>query len=209
MTHSEPPFDPAEWAALYVAGALTPEESALFEAHVAAGDARCRAELDALGPVMEGLAAGIPRVVPSPSVRQQLLQRIAAETSQDPIGESPTAVEPAGASAAGRHGLSIAFARDARWEETGIPGITRRVLFVDHERQQSTALVRCVAGAVFPAHRHAGPEQTLLLEGDIQIGELELVPGDFQQGGAGSRHVRQSTRGGCLLLVVAPLENAR
>ncbi len=105
-----------------------------------------------------------------------------------------------------RAGLAFLFARGANWEPSGCSGIMQRILNVDLERRQYTAMLRCGRGAVLPPHRHSGSEQTLVIEGDLQVGQIELGPGDFQRASPGSKHHRQSTRGGCLLLVVAPLE---
>src|SRR5262249_33730667 len=49
------PIDPAEWAALYAAGALPPAEAAALEARLAAGDDDCAAELRRLDPVLAAL----------------------------------------------------------------------------------------------------------------------------------------------------------
>jgi anti-sigma factor ChrR (cupin superfamily) len=205
MTQENEPFDPADWAALYAAGALSPEECVRFEARLAEGDPQCCAELRRLNPVIGSLADGIPLVSPDPDVRRRLMVQVSG-SGQNALDEDAASAVPVPATTLFRRGVSIHFAREASWEPTGVAGITRRILDVDYERRQYTALIRCGPGAVIPPHRHSGVEQTLVVEGDIQIGEIELGPGDYQLADPGSKHPRQYTRGGCLVLVIAPID---
>ena len=74
-----------ELSALYATGALPELERARFEAHLAEGCAVCEAELAALRPVIDALAAGVQPVSPSASLRERVLARAQAE------GESASA----------------------------------------------------------------------------------------------------------------------
>jgi anti-sigma factor ChrR (cupin superfamily) len=91
----------------------------------------------------------------------------------------------------------------ADWENTSIAGVVTRRLFSDAANDRVTMLVRMAPGTAYPAHRHGGPEDCYVLEGDLRVGDLHMRKGDFQRAELGSEHVIQSTDGGCLLLLVS------
>jgi anti-sigma factor ChrR (cupin superfamily) len=193
--------DHGEWAALYAAGALPADEEARYEAHVAAGCARCQAELRDLDAVIRALAEGIAPAVPQPATRQAVLQRLASPAAPSPLREhlqpAPAPVSP--------DVLTIQRAASAEWQPSAVAGVSIRVLHVDADNNQFTALVRMAPGASYPAHVHRGPEQCLVLEGDLHVGEEIMGPGDYQLASSGSRHGVQHTRDGCLLFIVSSL----
>ncbi|HZT29847.1 MAG TPA: hypothetical protein VFA33_08190 [Bryobacteraceae bacterium] len=51
--------------------------------------------------------------------------------------------------------------------------------------------------------RRRAVEQCLALEGDIQLDDVVLSPGDYSRNDAFSDHGRIHTRGGCLLLIIS------
>lgn len=84
------------------------------------------------------------------------------------------------------------------WEQLA-PGIERKVLW---ERGGATScLIRAVPGATFPRHGHAMDEETMMLEGSLQIGDVLLRAGDFHVGRSGVEHAPLSTADGCLCLL--------
>lgn len=129
-------------------------------------------------------------------------------------GESPSAAEgdPAAAdleqalqpwkiwSANSGSAIQRQVAKDG-WSRTGIPGLEVRELSTDLELECVTMIVRMAPGARYPAHQHGGPEECLVLEGDLQIGPESMGAGDFQRMATGSKHVEQWTEGGCLLFL--------
>ena len=60
-------------------------------------------------------------------------------------------------------------------------------------------------GSSYPCHVHNGPEQCLVLEGDLLVEDDLLGPGDYQWAEVGSRHGIQSTKQGCLLLITSSM----
>ena len=68
--------DRREHTALFVLGALTPEERAEFEAHLV-GCSECAAEVRSLGAVPAMLAQAVPQVEPSPALRDRVLRSVA------------------------------------------------------------------------------------------------------------------------------------
>lgn len=182
-----------EQAALYYAGALTPDEATQFERLLRTADETfrkyCR-ELEALSVRLVGSAATVP---PSADSRAKLLQRAAMSSQRS---DSPEL---------GQHGIFIRRHSDLDWQQHRMPGVQVRYLYIDHERNTQTILMRCAPGVRFPQHQHRAAEESLVLEGDLRIGDVILGPGDYQRCAPGSLHPDQSTQTGCVLLVTAPL----
>lgn len=188
------------WCELYAAGALSPDEHCRFEAHLAQGCEHCSAELRDLAPVIEKLFMSAPQS-PVPSlVRERLMQRIEkSEPTLNPqIWRNWTADE------SGTE-LFTLRADQGGWEDTGVEGVFIRRLFVDKTRNEMTAMIRMEPGASYPRHIHDGPEQCLVLKGDLHVGDLVMHEGDYQRASAGSPHVEQRTEFGCLLLITSSL----
>jgi anti-sigma factor ChrR (cupin superfamily) len=207
MNRDHPAGEPAELAALYAAGALPAEAADAFEAHLRSGCETCRAEVEKLGPVAAALAAAVKPSPPPAAVRAALLQRIAAgddpPAAASPLRRAVTAAsDPLAAEAP-----VLRPASEAAWEDAPVPGVTIRTLFVDQANDRFTALVRIAPGASYPEHIHSGPEECLVLEGDLYAGATVLQAGDYLRMPAGSRHGRQSTRQGCLLLITSALSD--
>lgn len=205
---SDVPDPRHEQAALYYAGALSPEEAAEYEAMLERAEAALLAESQSLERVVAELVDSIPPEVPPPSIRQELLQRVAAistvEDSKPRKASIPERVKSDNPRLE-QLGIFIRHNNEADWQDHRIPGVRFRHLYVDHERQTQTMLMRLAPGAKFPSHPHRGPEECLVLEGDLRIDDEILLPGDFQRGEPGSRHMTQWTELGCLVLITAPL----
>lgn len=99
-------------------------------------------------------------------------------------------------------GLAIVRAGEGEWVDSS-PGVRFKQLAVDEERRYVTMLVRMDPGTSYPCHRHGGAEECYVIEGDLSVAGEELGPGDYQLAPAGSDHEVQSTKGGCLLLIVS------
>jgi hypothetical protein len=85
------------------------------------------------------------------------------------------------------------------WTEMS-PGVTYTVLFEDPVAKRRSILVRALPGSNYGAHVHAeGYEECLVLEGDLIMGDLKLLPGDFHVAAKGSTHPAAATRSGCVL----------
>jgi predicted ChrR family anti-sigma factor len=201
MNNDHPLGSPAELAALYLAGSLTLDEQERFEAHVASGCAACRAELAAFEGVAAALAAAVEPVTPDPKVRAALLARL--EREREPSASTSPSPEAKRGETEGE--ILVQRASEGVWRKCPVPGVSMRVLFVDRESGRFTALVRMEAGASFPSHAHAGPEESVVLEGDLRGADGVLGPGDYWRAPAGSRHGVQTSEQGCLLLTTASL----
>lgn len=74
------------------------------------------------------------------------------------------------------------------WDESGIPGITAKVLAVDRARGLVTMLLRGEPGAKYPSHHHSAPEECYVVSGRIAVGNLVLNAGDFHHADPDSDH---------------------
>ena len=177
---------PDELEALVLAdavGALDPDERVRLQARLDALTPPQRSEVASLYDAVTPVALAVPRREPPAHVREQLL------------------------AAARRPGRYTAWADDATWIETGLPGIRSRVLAVDTARSLVTLLIRAEPGAVYPPHVHHGPEDCLVIRGSVVIDGQVLRPGDFHHADEDSEHGEITTTGGAEVLIVGAIED--
>jgi quercetin dioxygenase-like cupin family protein len=84
-----------------------------------------------------------------------------------------------------RAALQIVLPEQHRWRPT-FPGV--EVLPLWGNPAVTSMLVRFAAGAGVPDHHHAVPEDCLMLEGEMFLGDILLRPGDYQLAPAGGSH---------------------
>lgn len=99
------------------------------------------------------------------------------------------------------------WAVDAEWVDTGMPGIRARVLAIDEANSRVTLVVRAEPGAVYPAHRHYGPEDCFMISGSVILDGRVLRAGDFHHADAGSEHAEITTTDGAEVLIVGAVED--
>ncbi len=87
------------------------------------------------------------------------------------------------------------------------PKIEKKILFVDHQRNMETYLLRAEAGAEMPGHYHEQNEYCIVLEGDVSFDDIALSAGDFHFAPQGSWHGAASTRGGALVYLEGAIQN--
>ena len=83
--------------------------------------------------------------------------------------------------------MLVRKAADREWAATDYPGIDRS-LFRNNESGGRTSVVRLRQGARFPRHAHHGTEEVVILSGVVQIGGVELAPGDYMFTQPGEEH---------------------
>ncbi len=128
------------------------------------------------------LEAIIP-VAPPAGLRARILQH-----------PSATAAEP------------LTLRDDEGWQPL-LPGIEVKQLLVDRQAGTRSILLRATPGTSLPPHTHHGYEECLVLQGEIQIGELSLRPGDYHCMPAGSIHPEVSARSAALVYLRSALED--
>jgi anti-sigma factor ChrR (cupin superfamily) len=183
----------AERLSLYALGLLEEAEAAELRAHLEDGCPVCEAELQSVTEAAAGLALSVPALTPPQTLRDRVM---AAATPQ--VWKKWDQTKFAG--------LHVVRHEEGGWD-TVRPGVHVKQLYVDKARDLATMLIRMDPGADYVPHRHGGPEQCLVLEGDLHDGNDVFHAGDFQCAAEGSRHGRQWTDSGCLLMIVSSLRD--
>ena len=178
-----------EQAALYAAGALPAEERKAFEDSLQQEDVA--AELHSFQPVIAALASTIEEVTPPSHVLGKLMDRVEKSTAA-----SKPAIQ----------GLTVSRWEDAQWQDIGVPGIERRILYVDRERRCQTFLLRAAPGAVLPRHPHPSVEECYMIEGDLITSGTTIGPGDYLRFEANVHHGHSRSIHGCVLLITGALD---
>ena len=99
------------------------------------------------------------------------------------------------------------WAADAAWIDTGLPGIRARVLAVDKARSLVTLVIRAEPGAVYPPHKHHGPEECFVISGSVVIDGRVLRAGDFHHADEDSEHGEITTTEGAEVLLVGAIDD--
>ena len=221
----------AERAALLVLGMLSEEEARSWRLHALVCSV-CQREIEALQRLSGELARLAPSVPAPLGAWSKILACIRAPDPDDGAPRTHTTSRSETKSDAtppiqvwkrwgdrsDSHGeargasidpnFTLVAQTEGAFEQTGIAGIEVRRLFVDSAADRATMLVRMAPGSSYPAHRHGGPEECFVLQGDLQVGrDTRMRAGDYQRADEGSEHPVQSTEQGCLLLIVSSLHD--
>lgn len=177
--------DLQELASLYVLGLLEPADQHAFEDLLRSAHPAALAALRSHANAAAELARSQTAAQPPAALKARLLDRIRTTPQARPQGT-----------------LGAIRAHEGKWRQTGLPGVTYKVLFHDREAALVTTLVKLAPGAVYPAHRHNKAEQCLVVEGDLLHDNHQYGPGDFTWAEPGSIDPQLSTRNGALLLII-------
>ena len=173
----------AELACAYAAQALSPDEVASAEAHIALCQ-DCQRELESFRPVLDRFVSWPTDVLrPTTLLQERLALRIAEETGKRLV--PPPARRWS----------------EPEWEQVA-PGIECKLLADDAARHRISMLVRLAPGASYPPHTHAGVEELHLLDGELWINGRKLVAGDYNYGAAGALDESVWSETGCTCVLV-------
>jgi len=200
----------------FLLGSLEQREAEQFVQHVAAGCLGCQKALVETKRVLQVLplallsadTSPIALVNPPASLKERLLHSVKSAANGE-AGPQVWKTWPDSQKSASftAPGLLIVRAHEEGWEDIGVNGIQVKRLYVDEAHDSVTMLVKAPAGAVYPRHRHAGPEQCYVLQGDLHMAGTVLRAGDYQYAEPDSIHGRQYTENGCMLLIVSSLHD--
>ncbi|MDX2032390.1 MAG: cupin domain-containing protein [Blastocatellia bacterium] len=186
-----------EQAALYSLGMLSQTEAQAFDREIADGNEEAAETLRGFESLTAELAFSAPEATPPPELRQRLL----ASLTPAPTPEEARKQE---LSSLAYQFFSIR-ADEGRWIEMA-EGVSVKTLFIDAARDAQTTLVRLAPGGRLPRHRHSGPEESLVLEGDCRVNGEVFLPGDYRCAPAGSIDSEVTTEHGTMFLMVSPQE---
>ena len=138
--------------------------------------------------------------VPPPSLKARVLAGIGS-----PDSAAGLVLPPGGRIVA--PGIAAVIVEDAPWVASPVPGIEYKLLHRDEERRSTTRLLRFLAGAVYPAHRHGGVEEVFVLAGSVTLNGVLLRPGDYCRADAGTPEPAAfSETGGMAIIVSSDLD---
>lgn len=166
---------------------------------------------DAIGALDEGEHLALQELIASlPSEQQDKVAALydvallvsAAADPHEPPPEARTRLL-ASIKAPGNYTVT---ARQA-WGESGVAGISAKILAVDRPRGLVTMLLKGSVGAVYPSHRHTTPEECYVIRGSIRIGKLSLNAGDFHHADPASDHDEIHVLDDAEVLLVAGIED--
>ena len=146
----------------YVLGTLDSEARARFSAQLE-HDESLQAAVEAWQRRLAGLGSGTAPVDPPPG----LWDRIEAVLDEPAPEVSPSAGE-----------LLTVRGEEGDWLPL-TAGIEKKQLHADREAGVECYLLRLAPGARLPGHDHKMVEECVMLEGEMWIGDLKLVAGDF------------------------------
>ena len=197
MTHQEPSDEILEQAALYALGALEGQEKDEFERRVSEGCATCQAVKDFQ--VVAGVLGTSARpMAPPPSLRDTLLERVAAQREAEP---KPQVATSDSAEQSEDPGFIFVRAAEDEWRDVG-PGVRVKLLSFDKAQQRMTALARMAPGSGYAPHTHTAPEEFYVLEGTCRMGGQMLGIGDYHRAEIGTTHHETYSEEGCLMLTI-------
>lgn len=185
----------------YALEMLEGDERAALEEHLAQGCDSCERQLASLRETVAAVARILSLVQPPPGLRDRI-----TEATRTPPQTNRTQVWKEWQAESEGTGISVQRQSSGGWEEVHA-GIWAKRLHVDPARDTVTMLIRMDPGASYVPHRHGGPEQCFVLEGELTDGDVTVHAGDYQYAAQGSLHGAQSTESGCLLLIVSSLKD--
>ena len=90
------------------------------------------------------------------------------------------------------------------WRETRHKGVFLNILRRDEKTRDATVFIRMQPGCSYPAHRHIGVEEVLILQGGYRDSKGEHRAGDYIINEAGSAHHPVALEGeDCVMFAVA------
>lgn len=199
----------------FLLGALEHDEEKLLLQHLASGCAECQKAIAETKRVLQALplaflspSSSIALVSPPAALKEKLLHSLKSSANGEVNPQVwKTWPDSSKAAPAKIPGLLIVRAQEEDWIDIGVNGIQVKKLFVDEAHDSVTMLVKAPAGAAYPGHRHAGPEQCYVLQGDLHMAGTVLHAGDYQYAEPDSIHGLQYTENGCMLLIVSSLHD--
>lgn len=136
------------------------------------------------------LAAIAPEKQPPSALRECLLRQISGSGAQ----QAELNIAP---------GLLLVFAEHKDWQETAVPGVRVKTLYVDKVRNYASNLVSMTAGSIYPRHSHADLEELFMLSGEILLSGHRLKFGDYCRAEPGSIHEEVVATNDCMFIALA------
>jgi anti-sigma factor ChrR (cupin superfamily) len=188
-----------ELAALYALDLLDESDRRIVEDAIASSP-----ELQNQLAEFRAAVAAIPYSTPTAPIaadlKKRLFERIASDVSTQDTTPVASQLISASVSALREQVAEVS------WKPYSIPGIMVGKLRVDTNRREIACFMRAEAGVRFPAHRHAGEEEIVVLEGDLSVDGKTYGRGGYIRSAPGSVHSPETLEG-CTIFVRTSLDN--
>lgn len=176
-------------AFLSLLGALDAEEQNDFETRRREGEPAAISAAREAEEIAIALATAVPERNPSPNLRQRLFDVIGKESAPSFAAERTAWLKS-----------FLGKATDLAWEAFA-PGVQVKWLLRDTETRQYVALLKAIAGSCYPAHRHVGVEEVLMLDGRLRLDDREYVDGDFVRSEPDTTHHHTEAMEECTFII--------
>lgn len=176
-------------AFLSLLGALDAEEQDAFDARRREGDPTAVSAAREAEEIALALATAVPERTPPPTLRQRLFEVIGKETAPSFAAERAAWLKS-----------FLAKATDLAWEAFA-PGVQVKWLSRDADGRRYVALLKAVAGSSYPAHRHVGVEEVLMLDGRLRLDDREYTDGEFVRSEPDSIHHHTEAMEECTFII--------
>jgi anti-sigma factor ChrR (cupin superfamily) len=173
MEHQKLTDEISEELTLYALGALDEVSSEKWETHLAMGCPVCRQELTEIQSTLAWLAYSVPVASPPAHSKARLFERIRA--SWAPAAET-------------RRVHQVIDFSSLDWQPSECPGVSFHRLRYDEKTGTIITLVKFQPRSTYPAHRHPGGEDCLILQGAFRDRRGEYRLGDYVYYEPGSVH---------------------
>ena len=98
---------------------------------------------------------------------------------------------------------SLVRKNDGVWKPSKTKGVSSKLLRNNTALGERALLLKLEPGTTYPAHKHNGGAQILVLEGEVRIGNDLLKAGDFLYTPPDAIHADHSEKG-CVIFITAP-----
>lgn len=186
-----------ELAPLYALGSLEETEKRWVENRIQ----ECPELAEEIADYQAAVAA-IPYGVPPQPLSNDLKERVFLQATGEGCPESVSRASTPFPEV----GNSIKASK-LKWRPFNAPGFQMARLHLDREKRELSCLVRAEAGLPYPAHRHAGSEEILMLEGELRIGNKIYGPGDYIRTEANSIHPPAESTTACMFFLKTSIDN--
>lgn len=145
------------------------------------------------------LAADIAPMDPPAYIKESLFKRLEIAPRRNPT------LEQNRKAASLLPEVQFSFREEALYQYSHLSGVTARMLHMDPTTKRFSAIVKLQPGSRIPPHRHDGLEESLVIDGELIVGDVRMRAGDYQWAENGSEHVEQWTDVGATLLLSGPM----
>ncbi len=184
-------------AAASVLASLHPTEQLALEAHLAKGCPECEGEIRTAGELAVELAF-VVEAAPPEGLREKLLSKVTHEPRRPGVLLPGVLLDD--------KGILIKRPDEMAWKPF-IPGVDRKLLHTDGDRRYRSYLLSFEPGAKLFKHRHPEVEEILVISGDVHVSGMHMKAGDYCRASADSIHEESWSDAGCVLFVVASMDN--